>query len=190
MKPLLFLSIFVAAFGTAQLASAYEIGTLQIGGTGCEVPTGAHELIPVAGTDLEFAVPVMMRVSKSTTPMIERKACLMSLVVDLEANEKLVIHEVSQKVRLIAGQGTKASTQLEVTLVGEKGQIMTAEVAGTNRIARKGVTLQPANQPIAASECGKDVIVRANSSALINGTNSGRVSTQPLYINMQVVRCH
>ena len=190
MKPFLILTIFVAAIYSSHAAKAFEIGALQIGGTGCEVPTGAHELIPVSESDLDFAIPIMMRTSKSITPTIERKSCIMSLVVNLDANEKLVIQEASQKVRLIAGSGTKVSTQLEVTLVGKKGQIMAADVTGTNKIARKNLTLEQATQPIVESECDKDTIVRANSSALIMGKSSGRVSSQPLYLSLKVVPCH
>ena len=45
MKPSL--KIFIASILFSTLSQAFEITDLQIAGSGCEVPVGGHELIPI-----------------------------------------------------------------------------------------------------------------------------------------------
>ena len=188
MKPLkssvLFLSILIAALSS----KAFEIGGLQIAGTGCEAPTGGQELIPILDKPMAFGIPLNMTQEKSADATLLRKSCTMSLPITLAAGEKLQVLDVSQKVRLRAGAKSKASTQLEVFLAGQEGQILKAEIEGKNKTVRSSQTLND-DGVVAESECGKDVIVRANSIAMIQGTAKARVETDALILSLRVVSC-
>lgn len=191
MKPFLILSIFVAALYASHPVQAFEMGGLQVAGAGCEVPPGGHELIPVSGSSTRFGVPLMINATKLAAPAslgLERKACAMALPVHLAANEKLIVKDVRQRVSLKSAVGAKSSARLEVFLAGQQGQVLKAEIEGKTKTVRSTQTLNDADV-VAESDCGKDVIVRANSSAMISGSGAGRVNTQALYLTLEVVNC-
>jgi hypothetical protein len=187
MKPSL--KIFIASVLFSTLSQAIEITDLQIAGSGCEVPTGGHELIPIAGIADRFGIPVMMKIDKQAAQALVRKSCNMSLAVKLNAGEKLQVLDASQKVRLLAGSGSKASTQLEVFLAGQQGVPLKAEIISTTKLVRSSQVLNDAGV-VAESECGKDTIVRANSSVMMQGPSRARVSTAALELSLRIVSCN
>ena len=87
-----------------------------------------------------------------------------------------------------AGAQTKASAQVEVFLAGQEGQILKAEIEGKNKTVRSNQTLND-DGVVAESECGKDVIVRANSIAMMQGSAKARVQTEALVLSLRVVSC-
>lgn len=185
MKPVLMLAIIIMSLS----AKAIEITDLQIAGSGCSVPTGGHELIPIAGSVDRFGVPLMMNIDKLASSSIARKSCVMSLAVKLNAGQKLQVIDAAQKVKLTASAGSKASTQLEVFLAGSQGVPLKAEIAAVNKQVRLSQVLNSAGV-VAESECGKDVIVRANSSIMIQGPSRAKINTDALALTLRVVACH
>lgn len=188
MKPLKSSMLSLAILFAAMSSSAFEIGGLQIAGTGCEAPTGGQELIPILDKPMAFGIPLNMSHEKTADATLLRKSCVMSLPITLAAGEKLQVLDVSQKVRLRAGAQTKASAQVEVFLSGQEGQILKAEIEGKNKTVRSNQTLND-DGVVAESECGKDVIVRANSIAMMQGLSKARVQTEALVLSLRVVSC-
>jgi hypothetical protein len=186
MKPSL--KIFIASILFSTLSQAFEITDLQIAGSGCEVPVGGHELIPVLGSANRFGIPLMMNLEKQASPALNRKLCTMSLAVKLNAGEKLQVLDVSQKVSLLAGVGAKASTQLEVFMAGEVGAPLKAEITGVKKLVRRNQVLNEAGI-VAESECGHDTIVRANSSIVLQGDARARVKSDMLALTLRIVAC-
>ncbi len=184
MKPVLMLAVMIMGLS----AKAIDITDLQIAGSGCSVPTGGHELIPIAGSVERFGIPIMMNIDKLAANLIARKSCTMSLAVKLNAGEKLQVIDVAQKVKLTASKGAKASIQLEVFLAGSQGVPLKAEVSAVNKQVRSSQLLNAAGV-VAESECGKDVIVRANSSVMLQGAARSKVSSDMLALTLRVVAC-
>lgn len=184
MKPVLMLAVIIMSLS----AKAIEITDLQIAGSGCSVPTGGHELIPIAGSVDRFGIPLMMNIDKLASSSIARKSCVMSLAVKLNAGQKLQVIDVAQKVKLTASAGANASTQLEVFLAGSQGVPLKADIAAIKKQVRSNQILNSAGI-VAESECGKDVIVRANSSVMMQGAARAKVSTDALVLTLKVVAC-
>lgn len=186
MKPSL--KIFIASILFSTLSQAFEITDLQIAGSGCEVPVGGHELIPILGTADRFGIPLMMSIEKQASPTLARKVCTMSLAVKLNPGEKLEVLDVSQKVSLLAGIGAKASTELEVFMAGQQAIPLKSEISGVKKLVRRSQTLNDAGV-VAESECGQDAIVRANSSIVLQGEARARVKSDMLALSLRVVAC-
>jgi hypothetical protein len=186
MKPSL--KIFIASVLFSTLSQAIEITDLQIAGSGCAVPVGGHELIPIAGSVDRFGIPLMMNIEKQSAPSLVRKSCVMSLSVKLNPGQKLQVLNVTQKVKLLAGAGAKASTQLEVFMAGQTGVPLKAEIGSVTKLVRSSQVLNDSGI-VAESECGKDVVVRANSSVMLQGPSKARVNTEALALSLRVVRC-
>ncbi len=186
MKPSI--TIIIASLLFSTLSQAIEITDVQIAGSGCSVAVGGQDLIPVVGSVDRFGIPLMMNIEKQIAPSLVRKSCMLSMSVKLQAGQKLQILDVSQKVRLLAGAGAKASTQLEVFLAGQSGVPLKAEVSAANKIVRSNQVLNSVGV-VAESACGKDVVVRANSSVMLQGSARARVNTEALALSMRIVTC-
>ncbi len=190
MKPTVRLSlkIIIASLLFSTLSQAIEITDVQIAGSGCAVPVGGHELIPVIGSVDRFGIPLMMNIEKQSTTSLVRKSCMLSMSVKLQAGQKLQILDVSQKVKLLAGAGAKASTQLEVFMAGQSGVPLKAEISAVTKIVRSNQILNSVGV-VAESACGKDIVVRANSSVMLQGSARARVNTEALALSMRIVTC-
>jgi Domain of unknown function (DUF4360) len=186
MKPTI--KIIIASLLFSTLSQAIEITDVQIAGSGCSVPVGSQDLIPIVGSVDRFGIPLMMNIEKQSAPSLVRKSCLFSMSVKLQAGQKLQILDVSQKVKLLAGAGAKASTQLEVFLAGQSGVPLKAEIGPANKLQRSSQVLNSVGV-VAESACGKDVIVRANSSVMLQGPSRAKVSAEALALSMKIVAC-
>lgn len=183
MKPALFVFMFLSS--TAALAA--EFGQPALGGAGCIAPANARVIKKIAGKD-RYSVPIQMSVAKSAEAQIGRAACSMALPVSLAAGEKLVVRDVSQKVKFSVGPKTKAIANLEVFLAGDRNEVLKAEVEAKNATIKSTRYLQ-AEEVVAESACGESLILRANSSVTITGAAITSVKTDAALLVLSIESC-
>lgn len=172
---------------TALTAQAATFGALDIVGPGCTNKTS--ELKVISQSDSLYALPLNLYVKKEDGVSLDRKACTAKLLVSLASDEKLVIENVSQKVNTRVHPGGTAKAQLEVFLAGQKGEILKAESVALDKYVSSRHQLSQDGQ-VSESNCGGDVIVRANASAVAMGTAKVSVYHEDLKLNLKVVKCN
>jgi len=175
----------IALLGTIS-ANAHTFGALTIAGPGCVNKTS--ELKVISQEESLYALPLNLYVKKEADTGLARKACTASLVVSLASDEKLVIENVSQKVNTRVNAGGTAKAQLEVFLAGQTGEVLKAEsvaadkyVNSRHHLSQEGVVTE--------SNCGGDVIVRANASAIAMAAAKVSVYHEDLKLKLKVVKC-
>lgn len=188
MKPSLKFLVLGSSLLISIVTSAAEMSDLKIGGNGCVLPTGSHQLKPISDSLDRFSIPLNLSTAKASAESLQRKSCNMALVVNLDANERLIVSDISQKVKFRVGAQSKAQARLEVFLSGQTGEALLADVVANKSTIRKTQSLIQ-DGVVAVSECGKDTIVRANSSAIAQGAAKVTVDSQALELSLQIVPC-
>lgn len=180
------LAISTIVFLGAISANAADFGALTIAGPGCVNKTS--ELKVISQAESLYAIPLNLYVKKAEGTSLDRKACTVSLPVDLASDEKLVIENVSQKVNTRVNAGGTAKAQLEVFLAGQKGEVLKAEsiaadknVNSRHHLSQDGVVTE--------SACGADVVVRANASGIAMASAKVSIYHEDLKLSLKVVKC-
>ncbi|MFN3454306.1 MAG: DUF4360 domain-containing protein [Pseudobdellovibrio sp.] len=179
-------SLFLAAAFMTQSLSAATIGDLSFAGTGCT--NKDNQLKVISESDSRYMIPLNLYVKKEEGASLERQACTVSLPIVLAKNEKLVIQNVSQKVNMRVYPGVTAKTQLEVFLAGHSTKVITAQTKAIDsfinerhELAQQGTLIE--------SQCGEQVIVRANTSGFALGKEKARIYHENLKLDLKIEKC-
>ncbi len=178
MKVILFsLVVSIAEIGNAQ------IGKFIFSGQGC---SGNKSF--VSDKLDHYVVGLQVKVAKMIAPSISRKSCAFRLPVKLGPNEKLTLSDVQHDVKLSAGRGVHIKSNLEVFIVGQKSQPLSAQASGVNETVEISETVKSSGL-VSESGCGADVIVAGNLSASVVGAGRGTASTSPVTATLKIVNC-
>lgn len=171
---------------TVQSVSAFELGTLAIGGTGC---FGSAKLIPIDGQEGRYALPLRVRLNKKADVAFDRKSCNIRLPVSLNPNEQLQIVDLSQAVRVFAAKGSDVKSTLNLSVLGKKTNPLVLEVKATDddssviqNVKAEGVVVE--------SACGKDAMITGDLNILATGTAKALASTGTALLTLKVVTCN
>lgn len=196
MKPVQSLKNYTRLLGVLSLllfvnqAQAGALGTLILGGSGCTVPTGNQKLTAISGQDSRYMIPLQVAITKTADAALMRKTCNFRLPIDLATNEKVVVSNVSQWVRLGASKGAQVKTNLEVFMAGAHGNPLTTEVKAIDTSARLFQTVR-AEGVVAESKCGDTSgIISGNLSALATGNAQATAALGNLQLTIKIVNCN
>lgn len=166
---------------TIQAQAADIFGQLIINGNGCSATS--KNLIENSGKPSE--IPVTIKFDKKDQPSIVRKSCQFRLPVKLGANQKVVVSNVSQSVKLSSVKETSVKSNLELFFAGQKGKPLAKEVKGSSfneTIKLAGV--------VAESKCGDVAAMLAgNLSVTANGPNAAEADLGPIQLEIQIQDC-
>lgn len=189
MKPIFALAIGLFSLVVSLTSRAGSLGTLVLGGTGCTAETGESELIPAPGYRNRYKVPLQIAITKRADVSLVRQSCNFRLPVEVGANEKVVVSNVAQWVRLGASANTQVKTNLEIFLTGSRGNPLTTEVKALDKPARLFQTVR-SEGIVAESECGKSAIVAGNLSANAIGASQATAALGMLLLDVKIVKCN
>jgi hypothetical protein len=187
MKPTLAIAVGICSLLVSLTSNAGSLGQISMGGTGCSVPSGSDGLVAVPGQKNRFSIPLQVVVNKKDDTLV-RKTCAFRLPAHLAANEKVVVSNAAQWVRLGASTGGQVKTNLEIFLAGSRGNPLTTEVKAITKPARLFQTVR-AEGVIAESACGQDTIIGGNLSALASGPAQATAAVGNLLLTMKIVSC-
>ena len=174
------------AFFIGFAAQAATFGTPILSGSGC--PVTSHPFVPIKNQPNRYSLADQITLAKSISPTILRKTCQLRLPVQLAANEKLVVSEVAQYVRLNASKGATVKTSLEVFLAGQHGNPLTSELKAVSAISRSTQVLQ-SRGIVAESACGGEVVLASNLSATAMGEARATIITGDVQLNLEIKSC-
>lgn len=184
MKPLKSLLTFSVLF-SALSVNALELGAVAVGGTGCY---GTSELTLVDAEAGIYEAPVRIKIYKNKKSAFERKSCNFRLPFTLASNEKLQIVDLSRTISLSVAKDAEISSQLTVSLVGQKNEPLTDELKSEDlptsirqKIKVDGV--------VAESECGKSNIVTGNLNLLAKGSGKAYGHVHSVQLGIRNIHC-
>lgn len=161
-------------------AKAVTFGQLVLAGNGCVNKTA--ELVKMSEEDSTYSIPLNIKIDKTKGSM-QRKACSATLPVTLEADEKLLIENISQNTSAEVARGGSAQAQIEVFIAGEINDVIKTEYHANGK---KQLTM---NGVVSESDCGGAVNVRANASAVALGSGKIVLNQEDLKLNLRVIKC-
>jgi hypothetical protein len=166
---------------------ALQLGELKLAGNGC---FAASPLVTVSAEENRLAFPVRVRVNKKSETSFDRKTCNLRMPIKVGANQKVQLLNLSQVVRVVAYKGAEVKTNLIVGFVGRSSQPLTFEMKAVEDDT-SSVQIMKADGLLAESECGRDAILTANLSGLVNGVGTQAfVSTGAALVTLKVVNCN
>lgn len=166
---------------------AAVIGEAVLAGQGCS-STSSNKLRLIVPSQSLYSVPLNLNVLKLDDKSIERQACTVAVPISLGANEKLIVEDVSQKINIRLGSNTTAKAQLEVFLAGQQGEVISGEAESQDQIVKASIKLDRSGH-ILESKCGEDVLLRANESIAVIGSDVARAISDNLRLKIKVVKC-
>lgn len=184
---MILVSIGFTTLVTSGSLHAAVIGDVQLAGQGC-ASTASNKLRLIVPSQSLYSVPLNLNLVKSEDKIIERHACTAAIPVHLEAGEKLVVEDATQKINVRLDARTSAKAQLEIFLAGQKGDVVVGEAEAEETTVKAKVKLSKAGH-ILQSGCGEDVILRANESIAVIGSGRASAISDNLRVKIKIVQC-
>lgn len=174
-----------SALAQSSLASPIDFQGIQSGGNGCR-GGGAVDLYRAeqSGRVMIFFSDLGIDVEGKK---IERKACAVSIPLDLPEGKRLVISTPALFGASLLSEGVAAKAHLEVFVVGEKGlevgQSLSHEETSKFFYQRSTEELR--------SACGAQTLIRVNASLLGqgNGRLEGRALLEGIAVTLKIENC-
>lgn len=188
MKPTGALKIGLLSLVVSMTSYAGALGPVSLGGSGCTTSVGDKKIVAVVGQANRYKIPLQVALNKKMDTNIMRKTCNFRLPVDVAQNQKVVVSNVSQWVRLGASAGAQVKTNLEVFLAGARGNPLTTEIKAIDQSARLFQTVH-AEGVVAESKCGQSVVLAGNLSATAIGAANATAAIGDLQLNIKFVSC-
>ncbi len=187
MKPTLILQAVIAILLVSGAANAVNFGVPSVAGNGCS-STSSAIFTPIQDQPNRYSLNNQLMIIKKLSPAVVRKSCQFRLPVQLASNEKLVVSEVAQYVRLNTSKNTGVNTSLEIFLAGKRGTPLTSELKGDSSNSHVAMLLE-AHGIVAESACGGEVILAGNVSASAVGIGRAVVSTSDVQLSLEIKGC-
>lgn len=188
MKPTSALTIGFLSLAVPLTSYAGALGPVSLGGSGCTTPVGDKKIVPVYGQANRYKIPLQVALNKKMDSNLMRKTCNFRLPIEVAQNQKVVISNASQWVRLGASAGSQVKTNLEIFLAGARGNPLTTEIKAIDQSARLFQTVR-AEGTIAESKCGQSVILAGNLSATAVGSANATAALGDLQLSIKIVSC-
>lgn len=159
MKPLLASLALSAAFLAGPAPAAESLGRPTYGGPGC--PDGTASAV-LKGTTLSVRYSAYrVEAGGGTGKRFDRRACSLSVPVSVPRGKSVAIVSADYRGRGRLPAGAKGEFRAEYFFAGETGPVAKRALNGPLQGA---FSLSTPGGPLVWSPCGKDVILRTNSS--------------------------
>lgn len=179
----------VATTGSFAKAGDVAFGLVSLAGTGC--PSNNDVSIQIR----EDIGQILLRfknqlASASLENRLQRRACAIAIPVDVTTNRRLVINQITALGAAGLSNNSEASLSQEVFFAGGVGPSLKRDFkTQAVGLGQKFVL----DQKVAlATGCGKDEILRSNSSVLVRklkGSGVSKLSQEGLVIKYSVESC-
>ncbi|WP_374077183.1 hypothetical protein [Bdellovibrio bacteriovorus] len=177
-----------ASFLFVVQAKALNLGTVEIAGTSCETPVGAHELAEVS--EGRFVIPTGLYLKKEEDKRVARGSCTFALNLKAAAGKKIVVSNSHQLASLRAYPSqTKARMDLEIFKAGSQGVKQILEVEAIDQASKVNKSLGQ-QEVLIETECGGSAILRGNLAATLMGEGKARAFARNLYVDIAEVDCN
>lgn len=169
-------------------AKALNLGAVEIAGTSCETPVGAHGLAEVS--EGRFVIPTGLYLKKEEDKRVARGSCTFALNLKAAAGKKIVVSNSHQLASLRAYPSqTKARMDLEIFKAGSQGVKQILEVEAIDQPSRVNKSLGQ-QEVLIETECGGSAILRGNLAATLMGEGKARAFARNLYVDIAEVDCN
>lgn len=174
--------LILATFST----QAKALQSVTIGGNGCAGVTGDQLLAPIAKD--RYRIPAGLILQKDASRTIARSTCNFRIPIDLAPNERVIVRNLSQSIKLSADAQVSLKSQLDVTLVGASVSPIITQIKASKKSAKLSKTLK-VNNIIVESGCGESAIIAGNLSVTANGAKKAAASLGDIDLEISIGRC-
>ncbi len=181
------MKLFILILFVIQNSFSSEIKNLSISGSGCQLKENLSKVEVRSDQKSNYRIKLSMQLIKNSGVGLERKACHFSLPVKLGPKEKLVVSNVSQKVKLIVNKNAQSTISLQLFVVGESlSKPYVLKTIGEGPTQTDGALHINASLE---SRCGKDAMLRGNLNAFAEGESRVQLDIEDLFLDLKIVTC-
>lgn len=176
------------SLSVAMAQADLQFGDLQVAGNACDVETGVQPLQKVEDSDIRYVLPTSIYIRKDHSKSLLRGACTFALPVTAAPGMKVIAANAAQLVSLRAEARSNVKVELELFKSGSSNEKMVKTLVTKDESDISAEILRKVDL-IAESECGGQIILRGNLSAIMMGSGASRAYTRNLEMDILAVPC-
>lgn len=185
---LLAIVCLIAAFNAESAENSQAVvewGELSLSGSACTQSANGAIREVQAGI---YDVPVTLALNKALDKSLGRGTCMLALPVQVAAGYRLVLSDLSARASLNLRKGNRSRLDLEVFKAGLAGKVLTAQNDASKRRLLGSFGLSQVGD-VVALDCGESGLLRANVSAVLQGSPRALISLDRVRIKARVEKC-